>query len=155
MQKVAFSPDRLIGNCGSWEHFWTAAADLSEKQKGDVFERLVQLYLLTKPKYKTELSAVWLAKSEVPADVRKPLNLPLTDEGIDLIAQTRDGKFWAIQAKFKSDPEKAPTYKELSTFSNLAFVHCKDIALALVAHTSTRPVRKRGLTWQSDRDRPR
>ena len=145
MQRLSYSsPDRLIGNCGSWADFWLAAASLSEKQKGDVFERLVQLYLLTKPKYRTELSEVWL-RSEVPANIRKRLNLPFTDEGIDLIVQTRDEKFWAIQAKFKSDPEKAPTYKELSTFTNLAFVHCKDIALALVAHTSTRPVRKRGL----------
>jgi predicted helicase len=82
---------------------------------------------------------------EVPADIRKRLNLPFTDEGIDLVVLTRDEKFWAIQAKFKSDPEKAPTYKELSTFTNLAFVNCKHIELALVAHTSTRPVRKRGL----------
>ena len=145
LQKLSFSPDRLIGKCGSWNDFWAAAAFLSEKQKGDFFERLIQLYLLTKPIYRTELSDVWIAKSEVPADVRKQLNLPLTDEGIDLIAQARDGKFWAIQAKFKSDTERAPTYKELSTFSSLAFVHCKDIALALVAHTSTRPVRKRVL----------
>ena len=138
------SPDRLIGGCSSWADFWRDAASLSEKQKGDVFERLVQLYLLTKPKYRTELAHVWL-RSEVPPDIRKKLNLPPTDEGIDLVVQTRDEKFWAIQAKFKSDPEKAPTYKELSTFTNLAFVHCKHIDLALVAHTSTRPVRKRGL----------
>jgi predicted helicase len=145
MQKLAFRHDRLIGRCSSWQEFWAAAASLSAKEKGDVFERLVQLFLLTKPKYKTELSAVWLARSEVPTEVRKRLSLPFTDEGIDLIAQTRDGKFWAIQAKFKTDPERAPTYKELATFNNLAFVHCKDLALALVAHTSTRPVRKRGL----------
>jgi predicted helicase len=126
---------RLLGRC----RFSCA------KEKGDVFERLVQLFLLTKPKYKTELSAVWLARSEIPTKVRKRLCLPITDEGIDLIAQTRDGKFWAIQAKFKTDPERPPTYKELATFSNLAFVHCKEVALALVAHTSTRPVRKRGL----------
>jgi hypothetical protein len=62
------SPDRLIGGCKSWADFWLAAASLSEKQKGDVFERLVQLYLLTKPKYRTELSHVWL-RLEVPARV--------------------------------------------------------------------------------------
>jgi superfamily II DNA or RNA helicase len=145
MQKLSYSsPDRFIGSCNSWADFWLAAASLSEKQKGDVFERLVQLYLLTKPKYRTELSDVWL-RSEVPADIQKRLDLPGTDEGIDLVVQTREGKFWAIQAKFKSDPEKAPTYKELSTFTNLAFVHCKHVDLALVAHTSTRPVRKRAL----------
>ena len=145
MQKLNYSsPDRLIGSCSSWSDFWLTVASLSEKQKGDVFERLVQLYLLTKPKYKTELAHVWL-RPEVPPDIRKKLNLPPTDEGIDLVVQTRDEKFWALQAKFKSDPEKAPTYKELSTFTNLAFVNCSHIELALVAHTSTRPVRKRGL----------
>jgi superfamily II DNA or RNA helicase len=143
MQKQ-YSPDRLIGSCSSWSDFWLTVASLSEKQKGDVFERLVQLYLLTKPKYKTELAHVWL-RLEVPPDIRRKLNLPTTDEGIDLVVQTRDEKFWAIQAKFKSDPEKAPTYKELSTFTNLAFVNCKHVDLALVAHTSTRPVRKRDL----------
>jgi predicted helicase len=143
VQKLNYSgPDRLIGGCKSWADFWLAAASLSEKQKGDLFERLVQLYLLTQPKYRTELSHVWL-RLEVPADIRKRLKLPVTDEGIDLVVQTRDEKFWAT--KFKSDPEKAPTYKELSTFTNLAFVNCKHVDLALVAHTSTRRVRKRGL----------
>src|SRR5215210_3728856 len=111
MGRSAATLDRLIGNCRSWAYFWAATASLSAKRKGDVFERLVQLYLLTKPKYRTELSVVWLARSEVPADVRKQLNLPFTDEGIDLVAQTREGKLWAIQAKFKSDPEKAPPTK--------------------------------------------
>ena len=45
------SPNRLIGGCSSWVDFWRDAASLSEKQKGDVFERLVQLDLLTKPKF--------------------------------------------------------------------------------------------------------
>src|SRR4051812_45587186 len=90
MQKVAFSADRLIGNCGSWERFWTAAADLSEKQKGDVFERLVQLYLLTKPKYNTELSAVWLVKSEVPADVRWVARLKLREARRGRLQRQRD-----------------------------------------------------------------
>ena len=69
MQKLNYSgPDRLIGGCKSWADFWLAAASLSEKQKGDVFERQVQLYLLTQPKYQTELSHVWL-RLEVPADM--------------------------------------------------------------------------------------
>jgi predicted helicase len=148
MDKLAFSPDRLIGTCSSWDEFWAAATALTEQEKGDLFERLTQLYLLTKPKYNTELSDVWFAKrskSEIPSDIRRQLNLPDNDEGIDLVARTRDGQFWAIQAKFKSDPERPPTYKELSTFNSLAFVHCNDISLGLVVHTSKKPVRKRRL----------
>ena len=146
MEKLVFSPDHLIGKCSSWDEFWAAAADLTNQEKGDVFERLTQLFLLTKPKYKTVLSDVWfakLSKSEVPPDIRRQLNLPDTDEGIDLIARTRDGQFWAIQPKFRSEQNKALTYSELTNFTNLAFVHCHGISLALVVHTSTRPVRKR------------
>jgi predicted helicase len=99
---------------------------------------------VTKPKYRTELSDVWLRR-EVPTELSKRLCLPTTDEGIDLVVRTRDEKFWAIQAKFKSSPEKPPTYTKLTNFTNLAFVHCKHMDLALVAHTSKRPVRKRRL----------
>jgi predicted helicase len=145
MQKLNYSsPDQLIGTCSSWEDFRLAVAALSKKRKGDVFERLVQLYLVTKPKYRTELSDVWLRR-EVPTELSKRLCLPTTDEGIDLVVRTRDEKFWAIQAKFKSSPEKPPTYTKLTNFTNLAFVHCKHMDLALVAHTSKRPVRKRRL----------
>ena len=70
------------------------------------------------------------------------LNLPSTDEGIDLLAETNDGKFWAIQCKFRSDTKKPLTYGELSTFTSLAFVTCRDISLAVVAHTCSKPVRK-------------
>lgn len=48
------------------------------------------------------------------------------DEGIDLLAETNNGKFWAVQRKFRSDAEKPLTYCELSTFTSLAFVTCKD-----------------------------
>jgi hypothetical protein len=44
-------------------------------EKGAVFERLTQLYLQTTPEYQTEL--------------RRRLDLPSLDEGIDLIARTR------------------------------------------------------------------
>ena len=35
--------------------------------------------------------------------LKKKLNLPNTDEGIDLIAETFDKEYWAIQCKFRSD----------------------------------------------------
>jgi predicted helicase len=116
MQKLNYiSPDRLIGSCSSWADFCLAIAPLSKKRKGDVFERLVQLYLLTKPKYRTEVAHVWL-RSEVPAAVRNHLNHPFTDEGIDLVVKTRDEKFWGIQAKYKETSNLHAAY-ELHQFS--------------------------------------
>jgi predicted helicase len=82
---------------------------------------------------------------EVPAQVRKLLVLPHPDEGIDLIARTRHGEYWAIQSKFRSQRDQALTRRELGTFTSLAFNTCRNIALAVVAHTCTRPVSKRHL----------
>ena len=82
---------------------------------------------------------------EVPADIRRRLNLPGPDEGIDLIARTRRGEYWAIQSKFRSQRDKRLIRRELGTFTSFAFNTCNNIALAVVAHTSTKPVSKRHL----------
>jgi predicted helicase len=105
---------------------------------GRAFERLVQLYLQTEPEYRTILRHVWTLR-EVPAQVRKRLALPHPDEGIDLIACTRHGEYWAIQSKFRSQRDQPLTRTELGTFTSLAFNTCRNIALAVVAHTCSRP----------------
>jgi predicted helicase len=142
---MAQSSDRFIASCKSWDDFWNRARALSsETEKGAAFERLTQLYLQTAPEYRTELQHVWLLR-EVPADVRRRLNLPDPDEGIDLLARTRRGEYWAIQAKFRSQRDKPLTRRELGPFTALAFNTCNNIALAVVAHTCTKPVGKRHL----------
>src|SRR6516162_2443240 len=142
---MSTAADRFIASCGSWDDFWDRAKKLSEAEKGIAFERLTQLYLKTAPEYQTKLQDVWLLR-DVPVDVRRRLKLPgPRDEGIDLIARTRQGKYWAIQAKFRSQPDKPLNRRELSTFTSLAFHTCINISLAVVAHTATKPVGKRQL----------
>jgi superfamily II DNA or RNA helicase len=136
--------DRFIASCASWDDFYERTKALPAHSKGAVFERLTQLYLQTTPEYCTEVQDVWLLR-EVPADIRKRLNLPGPDEGIDLIARTRRGEFWAIQTKFRSQRDKPLNRRELGTFISLAFNTCNDIAWAYVAHTSTLPVSKHHL----------
>ena len=132
-------PDRFIASCNSWDDFWEKAKRLvSDAEKGGAFERLIQLYLQTTPEYRAELQHVWLLR-EVPLDVRTRINLPSRDEGADLIARTRCGEYWAIQAKFRSRDQPL-NRTELGTFTSLAFNTCNNIALAVVAHTSTKPV---------------
>ena len=139
------SPDRFIAACKSWDDFWDRTRALSsETEKGRAFERLTQLYLKTAPEYRTKLEHVWLLH-EVPAAIRRGLNLPGPDEGIDLLARTRRGEYWAIQAKFRSQRDKPLTRRELGPFTSLAFNTCNSIALAVVAHTCTKPVGKRHL----------
>ena len=138
-------PDRFIASCASWSEFWEGTKRLSStSEKGAVFERLTQLYLQTVPEYQSELAHIWTLR-EVPPDVRKLLALPTLDEGIDFIARTRHGEYWAIQSKFRSQHDKPLTRKELGTFTSLAFNTCNNIALAVVAHTASKPVSKRHL----------
>ena len=135
------SIDSLIGASTDWSALHTRLQKEAPAVQGATFERLTQLYLQTHPEYRSQLRHVW-RHGEMPPRVRERLGLPSTDEGIDIIAETLDGKFWAIQCKFRSDTRKPLTYGELSTFTSLAFVTCRDIALAVVAHTCSKPVRK-------------
>ncbi|MFN0187991.1 MAG: DEAD/DEAH box helicase family protein, partial [Bacteroidia bacterium] len=66
----------------------------SEKDKGDRFERLMQTYLQTDPKYAFRFKKVWLW-NEFPGKS----DLGMFDTGIDLVALTHEGDYWAIQCK--------------------------------------------------------
>lgn len=65
----------------------------TEKEKGTKFERLMRSWLLTDPRY-NELEKVWLWE-EFPG--RKDFGG--TDTGINLVAKTEMGDYWAIQCK--------------------------------------------------------
>jgi len=136
--------DTMIAECLSWEAF----RELTEKQKlskdkGDLFERLTQLYLITSSTYRSKLKNVWWCNNgELPDRVRKKLNLPKDDEGIDLLCETFEGQFWSVQSKYRSNSDKALTTKELSKFLSLSFVTGKNISYGLIAHTSNKKVQK-------------
>ena len=89
----------------------------SERDKGDRFERLMQAYLLTDPKYSALLDQVWLW-NEFPSKA----DFGGKDIGIDLVALTYEGDFWAIQCKcFEEDSviNKKSVDSFLSTSSKL------------------------------------
>jgi predicted helicase len=130
-------PSGLFAHVESWEDFTTHAATLTERDRGTAFEHTVRHYLRFDPKYRTKLADVWF-HHEVPADFRARLNFPPRDEGIDLLARTHTGEFWAIQAKYRSDADATLTHRELSTFTSLAFTVCREISFALVCTTTAR-----------------
>src|SRR3990172_3061695 len=78
----------------------------SERDKGDRFERLMQAYLLTDPKYIYKFKKVWLW-NEFPGKS----DLGGGDTGIDLVALTVEGDYWAVQCK---------CYQETSTIDKPA-----------------------------------
>jgi len=65
----------------------------SEKEKGTKFERLMRSWLLSDPRY-SNLETVWMWE-----DFPSKNDLGGRDSGIDLVARTDTGDFWAIQCK--------------------------------------------------------
>ena len=126
-----------LSHVSSWSEFAARLATFSTRDRGTAFELLVRHHLRTASTYRAKLADVWL-HSEVPADLRARLNFPPRDEGIDLLARTHTGEFWAIQAKYRADPDATLTHRELSTFTSLAFGVCREISFALVCTTTAR-----------------
>ncbi|MCQ2195122.1 MAG: DEAD/DEAH box helicase family protein [Paludibacteraceae bacterium] len=67
---------------------------VTERQKGAFFEKIIQRWLQSDPRYSNILKDVWLwekfpAKAEFGGK----------DTGIDLVARTEEGEYWAIQCK--------------------------------------------------------
>lgn len=90
----------------------------SERDKGDRFEKLIQAYLQTDPTYHSTLKYVWMW-NEFPGKS----DFGGKDIGIDLVALTYDGDYWAIQCKCYAEKgriDKAEVDSFLST-SNRQF----------------------------------
>ncbi len=66
----------------------------SERDKGTRFERLMQAYLKTDPRYTSELKEVWLW-SEFPYRS----DFGGKDTGIDIVVKTYKDEYWAVQCK--------------------------------------------------------
>lgn len=74
------------------------SSELSERDKSTKFERLMKNFLRTYPAYRGKFSDVWLWNEFPFRD-----ELGTVDLGIDLVAKTVDGDFWAVQCKFYAD----------------------------------------------------
>lgn len=130
---------KALGNHRDFHALHSAWAKIpATLEKGGPFEDLVKHFLCLDPRYASRLKRVWL-RSEVPEAVVAKLGLPPGDAGIDLIAETKEGDYWAVQAKFRSDTSRSLTWKgDLSTFVGLAFGACRSITFGLVCATSER-----------------
>ncbi len=80
----------------------------NERDKGTAFEKLIKMYLENEPKYMAILSDIWMWKDF-------PYRENIGDTGIDLVAKTYDGDFWAIQCKFYAE-EYEITKGDVDTF---------------------------------------
>ena len=91
-----------------------------KKLLGTYFEWFVHLVLLCDPRYSTIVRHCWLL-SDLPVITRNYLQIPVNDIGIDLVIETNDNTFYAVQAKYRKDLNCVIDWKELSTFFGLTF----------------------------------
>ena len=87
----------------------------SERDKGDKFERLMQAYLQTDPYYANRFKHVWMWN-----DFPSKKDFGGRDTGIDLVALSYSGDYWAIQCKCYQETatiDKAEVDSFLSTSS--------------------------------------
>ncbi len=84
---------------------WNSLKLLLEKetyQSGKLFEVFCKCYFKHEPIVKDDYKNVWYYE-EIPTEIKAALGLPNSDYGIDLLLQTIDGEFIAVQCKFRSN----------------------------------------------------
>ena len=89
----------------------------SERDKGERFERLMQAFLKTAPLYAGIFEHVWMW-----ADFPYKNTFSDKDTGIDLVAQTHEGDFWAIQCKYYSEETRID---KLAVNAEVLTIACK------------------------------
>ena len=117
------SPDNLfdafVAECQRWyeepaHNFTEMRTRENKKIRGDIFEEFTVLYLKHVHSYKN----VWRLE-DVPDDILTQLTMKRRDMGIDIVAQTNDDKYVAVQCKYKkhlSIKRNVVSWKSLSTF---------------------------------------
>ena len=128
----------ILRECNNWQDFKSRLDPLASDPEtsrfaGYCFEVLTLYYLELSYKYQQLLKNVWLL-DDVPTTVLEKVGLERKDEGIDLVAEAKDGEFWAIQCKYRMDATQPVIRPDLGTFLDL--LHRSECKLGLVCTTA-------------------
>lgn len=100
--------------------FYKSLIAMSNEEKGNYFEYLCKLYFKLETINKDKYKEIYLY-TEIKPNLKKKLNLPTKDKGIDAIVIDNDDNIFAIQCKFRTNYNKTIPFGELSTFPALTF----------------------------------
>ena len=121
---LAKNPDvkRPILESNNWSEFRRNIGKLDEdrfkKIKGDIFELITSLYFVNNPIYTTKLTNLWRS-TNIPIQILDLLDLRKPEIGVDLLAESNDGTYWAIQCKYKQDIRENISYGDLRSFFSI------------------------------------
>lgn len=110
--------NNILQKLNKFEDIYEISKNLSNKQKGDIFEIITYFIFRLHPNYKNITKNIYLF-CDIPPHLLKNLNIPDKDKGIDLVWETIDNEFYAIQCKFRSNVDIIVPWKDLSTFVGL------------------------------------
>lgn len=91
-----------------------------KKLRGTYFEYFAQYILKYDSRYSNFVKNCWTLK-ELPTKIRNHLDIPQNDIGIDLIVETIDSDYYAVQVKYRRNTNIEINWDELSTFFGLTF----------------------------------
>jgi len=111
---------KIIKNVNNFDDIKDRMSSLKVKEKGDLFEEFTKYLFMFHPYYENEFENVWLY-NEIPINIKKLLKLPTKDEGIDLLLLSKDGKYYAVQCKYRTNLNTVIKWGELGTFAGLSF----------------------------------
>ena len=107
-------------NITNFLQFHESLKTLDKNIKGNYFEYFCMLYFLIEPYHKQNYKDFYLY-TEIPSNLKKNLNLPEKDKGIDAIVSDMNNNIYAIQVKYRKKINDCIPFGELATFQALTF----------------------------------
>src|SRR5271170_2510559 len=98
--------------------FFNSLKDLSNKDKGDIFEHLSYYVFKEHPLYNNMFKCAYL-QQDIPNGLRKELKLPDKDKGIDMLLLDDNDKYYSVQCKYRFDKSTIVPWSEVATFPGL------------------------------------
>lgn len=112
--------NEIIPKLNNFSDFYGLVNGYRNKEKGDFFEYVIKYIFIFHPFYKNITKNIWLY-NEIPLVISKYLNIPEKDKGIDLVLNTKDNKYFAVQCKFRSNKNDKINWGNLGTFVGMTF----------------------------------
>jgi len=112
---------KIIKQCETFDEFDNKIKDLPNDEKGKYFEYFCHLYFLFDNKWKNLIKNSWLLNNKSSDKIKQQLGIPIKDNGIDIILETYDNKYFAVQCKYRQNKNKIIRWDELGTFLGLTF----------------------------------
>lgn len=112
---MKFSKFYTNNRYNSWKEIEDGIQCISgEKERGDLFEEFVYAYFSINKNF-YQIENIYPSKN-IPNEIKRLIKLENSDYGVDGVYVRTDNRIVAYQAKFRSDRDNQPSYRELSTF---------------------------------------